>query len=176
MSCLMLSGLTLDCKSAVGGIKSIRLIQHDLLGTITPTASAEAVITGITPTGGNKFWLWQFREETGNFTEAHKVNSVAGLTSYEQTLTVRIDPVSQARKAILYRAGLKNVAIIVEDNNGKYWLMGEQFGAKITDESTANSGTALGDDATGFTITFKAMEKLFAREVTSSIIAGLTNA
>ena len=175
MSCLMLQGLTLDCKSAVGGIKSIRLIQFDLLGTVAPTASAEATITGITPVSSEKFWLWEFREETGNFTEDQKVNSVAGLTHYEQTLTIRLDPVNQSRKAVLYRAGLKNVAIIIEDNNGKYWLMGEQIGAKITDTSQANSGTAFGDDATGFTVTFKAMEPLFAREVASGIIAALTN-
>jgi hypothetical protein len=79
------------------------------------------------------------------------------------------------KKAALYKAGLKNLAIIIQDNNGVYWLMGEQFGAKISDDTNANTGTAMGDDGTGFSVTFKANEPLFAREVTNSIIAALTN-
>ena len=56
--------------------------------------------------------------------------------------------------------------ILIEDNNGKVWMMAEEFGAEMN--ATASTGSSLGDKS-GYELTFSAMEKGFAKEFTGDI-------
>jgi hypothetical protein len=65
-----------------------------------------------------------------------------------------------------------NLMAVVEDANGKYWLLGKSNGLDLTG-GNSGSGTAQGD-RNGYTLTFSGGEKELAPEVNSGIIAGLT--
>ena len=56
--------------------------------------------------------------------------------------------------------------ILIEDNNGTVWLMGEEFGSEMN--ATTSTGASLGDKS-GYELTFAAMEKGFAKQYTGVI-------
>jgi hypothetical protein len=61
--------------------------------------------------------------------------------------------------------------IIVKDNNGTYWVMGEARGVDATDIKIT-SGKAFGD-MSGSTITFTGKEPDFDNQLTASLITSL---
>ena len=70
----------------------------------------------------------------------------------------------QAKRNEVKMIARAKMTIIIEDNNGKYWLMGETNGVRLT-SGEAGSGTALGD-RNGYSLSFQAQEFEPMREVT----------
>ena len=70
------------------------------------------------------------------------------------------------RNEILLVARNRNLKVIFEDNNGKYWLMGLTRGAVVS-AGTSVTGTAVGD-LNGYTLTLTAQEPEMAYEVQST--------
>lgn len=60
---------------------------------------------------------------------------------------------------------------VITDNNGTTWLYGYEFGLTMTNVG-AKTGKALADK-NGYDLTFEGVEKTFAYEVDSAIVAGL---
>lgn len=63
------------------------------------------------------------------------------------------------------------MTVIVEDNNGKYWLMGQTNGVRLV-SSESGTGAALGD-RNGYSLSFQGQEFDNAPEVDPTVIAGL---
>jgi len=63
--------------------------------------------------------------------------------------------------------------IIVKDNNGVYWVLGQTRGIDATDIKIT-SGKAFGD-MSGSTITFTGKEPDFDNQLTASLITALTS-
>ena len=59
------------------------------------------------------------------------------------------------------------MSIIIKDNNGTYWLMGETNGVRLVSGDNG-TGTALGD-RNGYSLSFQAQEPEPMRAVTASI-------
>ena len=67
------------------------------------------------------------------------------------------------------------LSIVMEDNTGKYFLLGEVYGSFVSAGSSV-TGKALGD-AQGYNITFQALEQNPMCELSgplSSVVAGIT--
>lgn len=170
MACALTSGYTLDCKDSLGGIKAVWFIEHANVSSVT---EASGIVTTITKGAGKVFYKYELVRNTSSLTENITASVENGTVFYAQELSVILNKMqASTRNEILLLA--KNVLMaVVQDSNGKYWLLGKQNGIDITGGSSA-TGTAQGD-RNGYTLTFTGGEPALAPEVSSGIIAGLTS-
>lgn len=170
MACALTSGYTLDCKDSLGGVKAVWFIEHANVSSVT---EASGVVTAITKGAGKVFYKYELVRNTSSLTENITASVENGTVFYAQELSVILNKMqASTRNEILLLA--KNVLMaVVQDSNGKYWLLGKTNGIDITGGSSA-TGTAQGD-RNGYTLTFTGGEPALAPEVSSGIIAGLTS-
>lgn len=170
MACALTSGYTLDCKDSLGGIKAVWFIEHANVSSVT---EASGVVSAITKGSGKVFYKYELVRNTSTLTENITASVENGTVFYAQELSVILNKMqASTRNEILLLA--KNVLMaVVQDSNGKYWLLGKQNGIDITGGSST-TGTAQGD-RNGYTLTFTGGEPSLAPEVASGIISGLTS-
>ena len=171
MPCALTSGYTLDCKDAVGGLKSVLFIEWKNVTAITVTAN---VVSAITKAAGKTFFKYELAKETSQFTETVTASAQNGTIFYAQSLNIILNKLQTATRNEILLLAQNNLMAIAEDKNGKYWLLGRLNGLDISG-GTAQTGTASGD-RNGYELTFEGQEKELAIEVGSGIIAGLLTA
>ncbi len=171
MPCALTSSYTLDCKDAIGGLKSVLFIEFKNVTTITVVAN---VVTAITKAAAKTFYKYELAKETSQFTETVTASAQNGTTYYAQSLNIILNKLQTATRNEILLLAQNNLIGIAEDKNGKYWLLGRLNGLDISG-GTAQSGTASGD-RNGYELTFDAQEKELAIEVNAGIIAGLLTA
>jgi hypothetical protein len=157
MACAIVSGYALDCKDAVAGIKNIYITEHANVTAVAENASG--FVTGITKTSGTKFFKYALQDPT------------VGTVAYEQGIVanfVKLQYETQIKLELI----IKNRTMIIgETKDGTYFLFGKDFGMEVS-AGTGNSGQAM-NEFQGYQLTFSGMEKSFANEVDSTIIAAL---
>ena len=180
MSCsLLTSGWPKGCKDNAGGLKRVLLANkidvvsftEDTVGSL-PVPSGE--ITAITRSAGATFYEFVPNKMSSNWVENIQANAQNGTVGYEQVLTMIFAKNEAAARNRVVLLAQGEVYAIVEDYNGKYFLLGEFNGCELTGGSSS-SGTAL-TDLNGWTLTLTAMEPEPAKEVSSTIIADLLTA
>jgi hypothetical protein len=177
MSCsLLTSGWAKGCKDNAGGLKRVLIANTiDVVsfteGTTGSLATPTGEITAITMDAGAVFYEFVPNKMSSNWVENIQSNAQNGTIGYEQVLTMIFAKNEAAARNRVSLLGQSEVYIIVEDYNGKYFLLGEFNGCELTGGSSS-SGTAL-SDLNGWTLTFTAMEPDPAKEVNADIIAAL---
>lgn len=169
MACALTQGYTLDCKDSIGGIKAVWFIAT---GDVSSVAEASGVVTAITKASGKVFYKYQLVKNSSSLTENVNANVQNGTVFYAQELSIILNKLQANTRNEILLLAKNNLLAVVEDANGKYWLLGKQNGIDLTGGNGA-TGTAQGDRS-GYTLTFSGSEKELAPEVTSSLIAGLT--
>lgn len=169
MACALTQGYTLDCKDSIGGIKAVWFIAT---GDVSSVAEASGVVTAITKASGKVFYKYQLVKNSSSLTENINANVQNGTVFYAQELSIILNKLQANTRNEILLLAKNNLLAVVEDANGKYWLLGKQNGMDLTGGNGA-TGTAQGDRS-GYTLTFSGSEKELAPEVTSSLIAGLT--
>jgi hypothetical protein len=176
MSCLLTSGWAKGCKDNAGGLKRVLLANKSDVVSFTegqtgslPEPSGE--ITAITMGAGAVFYEFVPNKMSSNWVENIQANTQNGTVGYEQVLTMIFAKNEAAKRNQVALLGQGEVYAIVEDYNGKYFLLGEFNGCELTGGSSS-SGTAL-SDLNGWTLTLSAMEPEPAKEVDADIIAAL---
>jgi hypothetical protein len=170
MSCTLINaGIAKDCSNNIGGISKIYITDFESVDTLT--VGTGETITTITMVGGRTFYEYQFNRNTATFTENAVVNVENGSLFYDQTVTLRIPKREQTKRDKLALLTQKDLAVIVLDQNGKYWYPGELNGVYLS-EMPSESGTAKGD-FNGYTITLKGEELEGAREVEASAVTAV---
>jgi len=164
------SGRSLSCRDSVGGIKKVRIAEF---ATMTGyTLSASNVVTGITMSGDSSFYAYELIKDTSSYEEVTTANNENGTVISEGTLTLIFSKAETSTRNQIRAMAQKDMAIIIEYNDGTYWLIGASRGATLA-TSTNSSGTVLGD-RNGYTIVINSREPEQAYEVSSSIIADIT--
>lgn len=169
MACTTLSSILKGCDNNMGGITSIYINDMDNLGTVTvDTANWEVTSFG---TLVDEFVEFQFRRNTGNFTEELANDLINGSQFYTQTINLVFHrrEASKSKAIKILGEGQRDLAVVVGDANGKYWYF-ENCQLTTVGEG---SGTAKADGSK-YTIALVAESEHLAYEVDSSIIAGLT--
>ena len=171
MSCYLTSGITLDCMDSLGGVKTAWVLG----GTISSyTIDGTDEITGLTGTG--TFYKFELPKDTANYVETDTVAPANGTVFYAQALTMQFHKRETAkRNQIKLLAKNRDLKVVFEDNNGKYWFVGLTRGAQMT-AGTSNTGTNPGD-ANNYSITLTADEPAPAYELSgalSTITSGIT--
>lgn len=168
MSCALSQGFVLDCRDSVGGLKSVYFIAKADIASVTEAAG---VVTAITKDAGKVFYKYELVRGTSSMTENITASVENGTVFYAQELSIILNKLEANKRNEILLLAKNNLVAIVEDSNGKYWMLGRLNGVDITGGNGA-TGTAHGDRS-GYTLTFSGSEKELAPEVQSSIIAGL---
>ena len=166
-NCLLTQGFVKDCRDSVGGIKTIYLANKHLIDSIT---SADGEITAITMDTGANFYKYELRRQTSNFTETIEASEENGTVFFEQEANIMLTKMEAAKRNEIYLIAKADTVMVVEDQNGKQWMLGKEHGLTLT--GTAETGTAFGD-MNGYNLTFTGQEREPAMEVSGSIIEGL---
>jgi hypothetical protein len=169
MSCTTLTTITKGCDNNIGGITSILINDMENLGTLTyDLANWEVTSFG---TLVDEFVAFEFRRNTGSYTEELQNDFVNGSQFYLQTINLMFHRREAAKsKAIkILGEGQRDLALVVGDANGKFWYFPNAQLSAVTE----GSGQAKADGSK-YAVTFVAESEFLAYEVDPTIIAGLT--
>ena len=166
MACNLTQGFTLDCKDAVGGIKSIHLI--DWASTGFTVSGGE--VTATTVVSGDVY-TYELPKGVGSMTTTTNVSQENGTVFNQTDIVARLRKLSTTKRNELKLLAQNRVFCIVKDNNDNYWLAGNEYGCDIT-AMTAESGTAMGD-VQGYNFTLSAIESESPYLVQASVVTAL---
>jgi len=161
MACNITAGRLEGCKDAVGGLNAIYFVNFGAMSDLTVS---DETVTGIAATTPDAF-KYDLRG-TSTFDQSLTSSRDNGTTFAEQTLTVSLKKQDATTHKEVKLLAYGRPQILIEDNNGTVWLMGEEFGAEMN--ATTSTGASLGDKS-GYELTFAAMEKGLAKEFTSDL-------
>ncbi len=177
MSCVcdsLTEGIRLGCDPNSGGNRRIYITESCNVTVVTP--SPDLGYKEVTLAGSTKYFKLEFIKNKGNlaYTE-DKPNGANGSEYYVQTVTLKLHRREKSKRAaLLLMTKGKSLSIIVQDNNGLYWLIGEFDGAELQ-ELKSQSGENK-TDMNGYTLTFIAEENYPACEISATYINTLASA
>lgn len=159
-----------DCSNNIGGVSSVYITPAE---SVTGSTSVNGVITSIGMSGGTNFVEFQFNKNSASYVEEAAFSLENGSTVYTTTLTMMIPrrEVAKRNALALLAAGHRNLKIIIKDNNGLYWYMGELNSANLTGLGEG-SGLAKADGSK-YSLTFISEEPELMPEVDDTIIPAL---
>ena len=167
MACEITSGFVLGCRDNSGGIRKVYILG-DTGADVTEVTFGGALeeIDGMTGTGN--FYEFNLVKQTSSFTETINASMENGTVFYQQDVVLVFHKLEQEkRNQVKLLAQNPALKIVVEDNNGKQFYIGEQNGATLT-AGTAQTGTAFGD-ANSYNITLTGMEPAPANELDGTL-------
>lgn len=173
MSCKSIQAITYDlCENNLGGIVAIYLANADEVEGSTPssgnTGVTDGVITAITMSGTSKFYKFDIKKNTSNFTSTLTVNDNG--SSYVSTvLSFLLPRMDASKRAAMNAFMLAECVAIVKDSNGKYWLIGDKDNPLTSTAGTGETGTAKGD-ANQYTVELTAETMDYPAEVQNTVI------
>lgn len=170
MPCNLTQSYNLDCRDAVGGLKEVFFME---LGNLTSFTEASGVVTAITKAAGKRFYKYQLVKQTSKFEDTLTVSEENGTVFSAQKLTIVLNKLQANTRNEITLLAQNLIVCVAADRNGKYWFLGGTNGLAIT-TIKGETGTKMGDRS-GYTLEFDGAEPVFAQEVSSSIIAGLTS-
>jgi hypothetical protein len=172
MSCNLTSGILLGCRDNTGGLKSMWIT--DFTNILSLSSATGDIIAQISGTG--TFYEFQLIRTSSSHSETVNASLEAGTVFYQGETVVYFAKLEQAKRNILKTlAQSQRLAIVVEDNNGSYFLLGQSYGCFISAGSSV-TGKALGD-ANGYNMTFQYLEPNPMNELAgtlASVAAGIS--
>lgn len=169
MSCALTIAIGLGCADSQGGNEELYVANFANITGIATDASGE--VTGITMSGGTKFYTYEQEVGVSLFDETGQRSRENGTSYYDQAGTAVINKITKGKRQELNKLGKALTMVIAKDKNGIYRLFGQLNGMTCAINTT--TGTAMGD-RNGYTLNFVGMEANQAPIVSTSIIAGIT--
>ena len=152
MACtLTLAGRGVGCKDALGGIKRIYVAEW-IDGIWEDIASGEVVGA----TEAITFFTYDMTRGSGSLNQTITSDLAAGTVFFDQVCSVTFNKAAASDITEISNLVKGRMAVLVEDNNGNWFVMGHQNGVEVSG-GTAQTGTAAGDQ-NGFTIEFSAQD------------------
>jgi hypothetical protein len=176
MSCYISSGHTLDCRNAsTGGVKALWVLggSGSTIGITGTTSTQNGGITAIS--GQGTFFKYELVKQSSSFSEELQVNETAQSVVFAPSLVVTLPKLNQTLRTKWFDLIKPNdLVIIIEDNNGRYWLVGEENGLTVSAGSML-MGQAY-NDPNGVTFTMSGGEPNPSMEivVTTTLAAVMT--
>ena len=156
MSCDITSGFQLGCRDNAGGIKKV-FILGDTGNEITGITYAGTLGEIDSLTGTGTFYSFELVKQTSSYTEAITADDAAGTVFYQSDLVLVFHKIEQEkRNQIKLLAQSPKLFVVIEDNNGNQFLLGESNGLTLS-AGTAASGVAFGE-RNGYEITLTGFE------------------
>lgn len=168
MACLLTAGYPIGCRDSIGGVQRVLIKSFDKAQTYTYDVSG-AILTGVLPE--TYYEIFQ-QSEVAEFTQEGQHSIENGTNFWNQNVNLTFHKYQASLRDFIYILAQKEVNVLIQDQNGKWFLVGEQNGANLM-TSSANVGKAYGD-LNGSVIGLTAKEPTPAREATAAYIATLT--
>lgn len=163
-----LGGITLDCTNSLGGIRRVFIANY---GDVTNVEVGDGDVIGvenITMSGDAKFKSYQFRKQTGSMTSTLTVDETAGINYVSTELSLVFTKMETPKRIEMAAIAIGQLAVIVEDSNGKYWYLGYDDYVSAS-AGGANTGTAKGDQ-NAYTLTLKDESTTYPFEITEEAV------
>ena len=172
MSCNLAAGITLGCRDNAGGVNRVWITDYENVTGITQNSGS--TITAISGTG--VFYEFQLIRTTSEMTETINASLENATVYYTQELVMFFAKLEQYKRNIIKTLAQSfRLAVIFEDNNGAYFLLGQEYGMFVSAGSNV-TGLALGDRQ-GYNLTLQALEQLPMNELSGTIytvVSGIT--
>ena len=166
MACDISRGRLEECKDSVGGISAVYFVNKGDLGAITYDATDTDVIDAV---GGTPSAYKFDVRGTSSFTETPTVSRDNGTAFFEQAMELVLPKLTKKDHNTVKLLAYGSPHVIIEDNNGNFFLAGLEYGMDISGGSIA-TGAAMGD-MSGYTLSFTGMEKVPANFLGDSLSA-----
>ena len=171
MPCDISLGRLEQCKNSIGGLRAAYFVNWGDAAAITYGATPnEDTITAVAGTPS------AFRYElkgTSTFEQTVTSSRENGTTFVDQKLTLAINKLTAADHKQLKLLAYGRPQVIVEDNNGNFFLAGLTKGMDLV-TATISTGAAMADKS-GYSMEFQGMEPIAANFVTAPLAtAGFT--
>jgi len=169
MACVSFSGgISIDCNNNIGSITKVYLTDFD---NITGLTVSGGTVSSITMGTSSYFYEFEFNRNSATLNEDLTKDVTAGSAFFTQTLTLTIPRRDVVKRNTLSLLTQRDLAAIVKDGNGFYWLLGESEGMYLS-EATSTSGTAK-SDGSNYVLTLIGEELERASSVDPTIIPAL---
>ena len=162
MACDITAGRLEGCKDSVGGLNAIYFINY---GETEGFVTTDETVTGTTAVATTPAFKYDLKG-TSTFDQSLTSSRDNGSTFAEQTLTVSLKKQDATTHKEVKLLAYGRPHILIEDNNGTLWLMGEDFGVEMN--ATTSTGASLGDK-NGYELVFAGMEKGLAKEYVGTL-------
>jgi len=173
MSCILGNGVALGCKDSLGGVKEVYIASYTNLETYTYEEDAADAnygsITAIANSG--TFYRFEMRQEQGEFIQTGVHNPQNGTNYWEQNASLVFTKNEAVDRNTLLVLAQSTLLVIVLDQNGFYWIVGEKNGAELI-ESSQSAGKAY-SDLNGSTLTIQGKEATPSRKIDAAVIPTL---
>jgi hypothetical protein len=164
MACLITSGRIEPCKDSLGGLKNVYFINQDLqLGGVIfydPSSTPPFVNTDEVYYVNfvNSIYKYELKSNENVYDQEIVSSRENGTTFFRQTLTIKLKKQDIATHKEVKLLAYAKPRILVENNEGQFFLVGMYRGCDLT-AGSINNGGALGDFS-GYSLTFQAEELL----------------
>jgi hypothetical protein len=166
--CDLTTGFALSCRDNSGGVKKIYIAKFDAKTTYTETGG---VISGMTSSNGIEFFQYDLQKNTADLSEAQSMTPENETIGYVPTINIVFNKLDTPKRNEMLLIARTAVVVIVEDRNGKYWLVGKEGGLDLG-SSTRATGVAI-NDRNGSTLALSGSETEPFQEVQFSAFSAL---
>lgn len=163
--CTGLGGIERGCDKGIGGIRTAWIACWSEVNSVTVSGDEITAIAPATPTVWHEY---QFRKQTGSVTTTPTVSDENGTVFYESAIVLQFSVMETAKRVEIAALGASDLAVIIEDNNGRYWYFGKDDYVTLTDGSY-ETGTAFGD-FNGYNLTLTDFSKEPPFEVAETVM------
>ena len=141
MACTQtLSGLAFDCAPSMGGIVAVYLANYTDIDGFHVTDG----MAGITMAAGKTFKKYAFPRNTGSMSSNYTFDKTTGANFVVTDLVMVFTKMETAKRVEITALAQGELAAIVKDANGKYWVLG--FNEPLTPSAGDGlTGTARAD-------------------------------
>lgn len=151
-NCLITSAICKGCRDTVGGLKN----AYVLAGSITGVTYSSGSIASMSGTG--TWYQFQLEKNTASFTETITASLENGTVFYQQDLVMVFNKLRQTvQNQLIKLAQCTELRVLVESNEGTWFLLGYDFGMALS-AGSASTGLTFGD-RNGYTVTLTGFER-----------------
>jgi len=162
MACDITLGRLEGCKDSNGGLNAVYFLNF---GEAEGWTVADESITGVAASTPPSIFKYDLRG-TSTFDQSLTSSRENGTTFAEQTLVLSLKKQDATTQKQIKMLAYGRPQILVEDNNGNVFVVGEEYGAELT--ASTSTGAAMGDKS-GYELSFVATEKGMAKFYTGVI-------
>jgi hypothetical protein len=177
MACAITSGRIEPCKDSLGGLRNVYFINEDIAANYMYRESSPGVYVVDTDFSESidyvnfveKLYKFELKSNENVYDQEIVSSRENGTTFFRQTLTIKLKKQDIATHNAVKTLAYAKPRILVENNEGQFFLVGLLRGCDLT-AGSINNGGALGDFS-GYSLTFQAEELLPSQFVASGTSA-----
>lgn len=163
-SCFINEGYSLDCRNAsTGGLRQLWILGASGNTITSYTTDVDGKVDAIS--GSGTWYSFELPKQSASLTETLGVNTTAQSITFQPELVINLPKLDQALRNVVFDLVSQNeVFVLVEDNNGRYWLVFLDNGGMVS-ASALQSGMAYTDLNGVSALTISGGEPASIREV-----------